>query len=144
MTYIHRYAVPLVGYLGKKIIEGGKDWVRDVVLNDEPPKKALKRRLLKTAKSIADDSFEKLDKKIQSGSGIRRRRRRKVKKIQEKIKPKSKPRKKNTGKKPIKKKSTKLSAKKKPKSRSKPKKRAKRRQTQVKKKSVNFPIDIFG
>ena len=68
-TYFHRYGVPMLKWIGRKALETGREWVRDVVLHDEPPKKALKKRLVKTARDAAMEGFDKLEKRIQSGSG---------------------------------------------------------------------------
>src|SRR5688572_17532157 len=71
-TYFHRYGVPILKWAGRKALETGRDWVRDVVINNEPPKKALKKRLVKTAREAAMRGFDKLEEQIQSGSGHRR------------------------------------------------------------------------
>lgn len=68
-TFFRRFGMPLLKYLGKSALETGREWVKDVVIENQPPKQALKRRLVKAARNAAMEGFDHLEKKVQSGSG---------------------------------------------------------------------------
>lgn len=56
--------------VGRVLWSMGKDWVKDVAVEGQNPKQALKRRALATAQTLTNEGFERLRKKIdQSGSG---------------------------------------------------------------------------
>lgn len=66
--------LPLLGKAGKTLLRVGRDWVKDVAVEGQDPKEALKRRALSTAQDLVNQGFEKVKKKMnQSGSGRRKK-----------------------------------------------------------------------
>src|ERR1700710_231717 len=71
---LRRYGIPAlkkgIKWIGKQTLETGREWMRDVMMDNEPPKQALKKRIVKAARKAAMDGFDKLEKRVaQSGSG---------------------------------------------------------------------------
>src|SRR2546430_16049530 len=62
--------VPILGKAGELLLRVGRDWVRDVAVEGQNPKEALKRRALGTTQELVKKGFEKEKKKIgQSWTG---------------------------------------------------------------------------
>jgi len=80
---------PLAKYLGKKALSTGVEIGSDI-LKGEDIKESAKKRLKTTGKSIVNDAIERAKNFAQTGSGGKRRRKRKYKKSKGKLKKDSK------------------------------------------------------
>lgn len=71
---IARFAIPIVKFLGKKLLKAGVDIGSDLLLK-RGFKESVKQRGKETLKGIAKDSLEKASAYLeQTGSGIKRKR----------------------------------------------------------------------
>ncbi|RWR98795.1 hypothetical protein B4U79_08254 [Dinothrombium tinctorium] len=90
-SYFSRYGIPLLKYLGSKVLSTGKKVATDIYLKNEAPKEAVKRRLKEFGRTTLEDAIKKLSD--QQGAGIVKKRKKannkkvkKSKKVREKKK----------------------------------------------------------
>lgn len=86
-NFLRRQFLRLMPAMSSTMLRVGKDWVRDVAVEGQDPKTALKRRLVGTAQEVVNKGFEKIKEKMdQSGKGQLRKKMKSPTKAQKKIK----------------------------------------------------------